>query len=100
MCWQYIRMDIYWQYKLFKRIKTGGEIMSYPFLIGEMAKRRITREALSKSLGLHRNAISYKLREGSFSIEEAAKVKEEFFPDIPITTLFAKEEKTNICSND
>lgn len=74
--------------------------MSYPFLIGEMAKRRITREALSKSLGLHRNAISYKLREGSFSIEEAAKVKEEFFPDIPITTLFAKEEKTNICSNE
>ena len=49
---------------------------------------------------LNSNAISYKLREGSFSIEEAAKVKEEFFPDIPITTLFAKEEKTNICSND
>lgn len=74
--------------------------MSYPFLIGEMAKRRITREALSKSLGLHRNAIAYKLREGSFSIEEAAKVQKEFFPDISITTLFAKEEKTNICSNN
>lgn len=67
--------------------------MSYPFLIGEMAKRRITREALSKSLGLHRNAISYKLREGSFSIEEAAKVKEEFFLTFQLQHFLLRKKK-------
>lgn len=44
--------------------------MSYSFLIGEMAIRKVTKEALAQSLGLHRNAISYKLQKGSFFIEE------------------------------
>ena len=65
--------------------------MSYLFLVGEMAKRSITREALAKSLNLHRNAVAYKLKIGSFSIEEASKVQEEFFPDIPLSTLFQRE---------
>ena len=65
--------------------------LSYLFLIGEMAKRSITKEALAKSLNLHRNAIAYKLKIGSFSIEEAAKVQEKFFPDIPLNKLFQKE---------
>lgn len=73
--------------------------MSYPFLIGELAKRGITKESLAKCLGLHRNAISYKLKKGSFSIEEAAKIQEEYFPDISLTQLFDKKN-TNICSID
>lgn len=64
--------------------------MSYPTLIGEMAKRDITIEEMSKHLDLHRNTISYKLRVGSFSIEEADKIQKEYFPDIPLKILFEK----------
>lgn len=64
--------------------------MSYSFLIGEMAIRKVTKEALAQSLGLHRNAISYKLQKGSFSIEEAVKVQEKFFPDVPLSKLFQR----------
>ena len=35
--------------------------MAYPVLVGEMAKKKVTKKALSEALDLHRNAISYKL---------------------------------------
>lgn len=65
--------------------------MSYPFLIGEMAKRSITKKAVADTLGLHRNAIAYKLKKGSFSIEEAEKIQQAHFSDIPLVTLFKKD---------
>lgn len=65
--------------------------MSYPFLVGELAKRSITKESLAKTLGLHRNAVSYKLKKGSFSIEEATVIQKEYFSDIPLTSLFKKD---------
>ena len=65
--------------------------MSYPALIGEMAKRDITIEEMSRYLDLHRNTISYKLKSGSFSIEEASAIQKKYFPDIPLKKLFKKE---------
>jgi len=65
--------------------------MSYPYLVGEMAKRSITKQSVASLLGLHRNAVSYKLKKGSFSIEEAETVQKEFFPDVPLCELFKKE---------
>lgn len=65
--------------------------MSYLFLIGEMAKRRITKQSIANTLDLHRNAVAYKLKKGSFSIEEAELVQQTYFPDISLKTLFQKE---------
>lgn len=65
--------------------------MTYPFLVGELAKQSITKEALSKTLGLHRNAIAYKLKKGSFSIEEATEIQKKYFPEISLNELFKKE---------
>ena len=69
--------------------------MAYSFLIGEMAIGKVTKEALAKKLNLHRNTISYKLEKGSFSIEEAAKIQEEFFPQILLVELFKKDSADN-----
>lgn len=65
--------------------------MAYMFLVGELAKRHITKTKLSKTLNVHRNTISYKLKNGSFSIEEAEIVQKTHFPDIPLNKLFQKE---------
>lgn len=64
--------------------------MSYPVLIGEMAKRKITRELLSDTLNIHRNTVSYKLDKGSFSIEEAEKIHSKFFFDYSMSELFKR----------
>lgn len=64
----------------------------YKFLIGEMAKEKVTIEAMSKLLGIHRNSVSYKLNEGSFYIDEAEQIQETFFPDRNLKELFQREE--------
>ena len=53
--------------------------MSYPTLIGEMAKNKITIESMAQFLGLHRNTVSHKLNEGTFCVEEALEIHEKFF---------------------
>lgn len=65
--------------------------MSYPNLVAEMAKRKVKRADLANTLGVHRNAIYYKLEKGSFSIEEAECIHTKFFPDSPIKELFKRE---------
>ena len=65
--------------------------MAYPVLVGEMAKKKVTQKALADTLSLHRNAISYKLEKGSFSIEEAECIHSEYFPDFPMKELFKRE---------
>ncbi len=67
--------------------------MKYLILIGEMAKRSITIEAVSKLLGLHRNTISNKLNgKTPFSIDEAIEIKDAFFSDWKMEELFRREE--------
>lgn len=65
--------------------------MMYKTLIGEMAKEKVTIEAISKLLGIHRNSVSYKLNKGSFYIDEAKEIQETFFPNKNLKELFKKE---------
>ena len=67
--------------------------MSYPTLIGEMAKKKITIESMAQFLGLHRNTVSYKLNEGTFCVEEALEVHDEFFPEWDLGKLFERGDK-------
>ncbi len=63
----------------------------YANLKGELTKKSITNRELANFLGKHENTIGYKLDgEGSFSIEEAFRIKEHFFPNYELKFLFEK----------
>lgn len=58
---------------------------------GEMAKRNIKVEDIANALNIHRNSASNKINgDTSFSIEEAVKVKDTYFPDLSLKYLFDK----------
>jgi len=66
--------------------------VAYLFLKGEMAKKNITIEKISELLGIHRNSVSNKVSgDSSFSIEEARKIRDEYFPMFKVEDLFTKE---------
>ena len=66
--------------------------MAYRNLKAEMARKDITIEAISKEIGVHRNSVSNKVNgSSSFSIEEAMKIKNNFFPDLDYRYLFQTE---------
>lgn len=65
----------------------------YKFLVGEMAKEKVTIEAISKLLGIHRNSVANKLNGSTaFTIEETIQIQETFFPDCNLKELFKREE--------
>lgn len=67
--------------------------MAYNNLRGEMAKKRITIESIADLLGVHRNSAANKLNgDSQFSIEQAMKIQEDFFPEFELNYLFATEE--------
>ena len=67
--------------------------MQYLMLKGEMAKKDVTIESVSQLLGIHRNSVANKLRgDSSFSVEEAIKIRDKFFPQMEIEELFQKED--------
>ena len=67
--------------------------MVYINLKAEMSRKSITMETLSKFLGIHRNSVSNKLNgNSSFSIEEAIKIKNYFFPELSYKYLFETSE--------
>lgn len=54
-------------------------------LKGEMAKRSIKVEDIANVLQIHRNSASNKINgDTAFSIDEAVKVKEAFFPELSL----------------
>lgn len=62
-------------------------------LKGEMAKRSVKVEDIANVLQIHRNSASNKINgDTSFSIDEAVKVKEAFFPELSLKFLFEKQE--------
>ena len=62
-------------------------------LKAEMAKKDITIEEISKLLGIHRNSVSNKINgDSSFSVEEAFKIQEKYFPKLALNYLFEKED--------
>lgn len=67
-------------------------------LKGEMAKNDISIEELSKLLNIHRNSVANKLRgKSSFSVEEAIKIRDTFFPKMELEELFRKEGEEPDC---
>lgn len=70
-----------------------SQIVTYPTLIGEMAKRQITKRALARSLGICDKALSNKLQgKAPFTWPEVQKINQCFFPDFDPATLFAKAD--------
>lgn len=62
-------------------------------LKGEMAKKSIKVEDIAHVLQIHRNSASNKINgDTSFSIDEAVKVKEAFFPELSLKFLFEKQD--------
>ena len=62
-------------------------------LIGEMAKRRITTNALAELLGCHRNSVHNKLYGISeFTLSEALLIFDTYFSDLDFRDLFAAAE--------
>lgn len=62
-------------------------------LKAEMAKKDITIEEISKLLCIHRNSVANKINgDSSFSVEEAFKIQEAYFPKLSLTYLFGKED--------
>lgn len=64
-------------------------------LRGEMAKKGISIEELAKLLGIHRNSVANKLNgDTSFTIDEAFKIHEVYFPQLSLDFLFQKNTST------
>ena len=62
-------------------------------LRGEMAKRKVSIENLATLLDIHRNSVANKLDgDSAFSVEQAFKIQERYFPDLELKYLFATEE--------
>lgn len=75
-----------------KRREKGVLRMPYLNLKGEMAKRNVHIEDISRLLDLHRNSVANKINgKSSFSISEAFKIRNAFFEDEDIEYLFKKE---------
>lgn len=71
-------------------------MVCYPNLIGEMAKREITKKSVAKRLGISERALHNKLSGAvSFAWEEVMTIKICFFPDIDLQQLFTKAETNN-----
>ena len=66
--------------------------MPYLNLKGEMAKRKVSIEAMAELLEMHRNSVSNKINgPSSFSIEESIKIRDAFFPKMELDYLFSTE---------
>lgn len=64
--------------------------------LAEMAKKDVSIESISRLLGIHRNSVSNKLNGiSSFSIEEAEKIHNEFFPNTKLLYLFKNTNNIN-----
>lgn len=62
-------------------------------LKGELAKKGITIEEVSKYLGIHRNSVANKINgDSSFTIDEAFKIQKHYFPKLSLDYLFKRDE--------
>lgn len=69
-------------------------MVTYPVLVGEIAKRGIKKKAIAKSIGVCDKALSNKIGGRSpFTMPEAKAIKRDFFPDIPLNVLFAEADE-------
>lgn len=77
----------------------GGEASvktNYPALTSAIANDRITKKAVAECISVTFKTLSRKLYEdGSFTIPEAFKIRDTFFPDKTIDELFAPVDDTS-----
>ena len=67
--------------------------MQYSILVGELAKKKITNASIARELDIHPNSVYNKLHgESSFTVDEAIKIRDTFFPGTDLTKLFQKKE--------
>ena len=64
----------------------------FPNLRAEMARYRITIKDVAESLGLSRKSVSDKMAgwHKGFTLDEAIKIRDRFFPESRLDELFAK----------
>lgn len=68
--------------------------MQYSNLVGELAKKKITNTSIARLLNIHLNSVSNKLHgDSSFTVDEAIKIRDEYFPDADLSELFQKDEQ-------
>lgn len=61
----------------------------YSNLIAEMKAKKVSRSDIQKLLQIHSNSVSNKLKHRtSFTIDEAMKIQEQFFPECELSELF------------
>ena len=66
--------------------------MEYSNLIGEIAKAHINYVDVAKALNITRDTLRYKLSgKRPFTIDEAYKIRDLFFPNKSIEQLFERE---------
>lgn len=67
--------------------------MFYPNLNAEIARKNLTLLALSRKIGIATSSLSNKLNmKVAFSLDEALKIKKALNVEMPIESLFKKEE--------
>lgn len=65
----------------------------YPVLAGEIAKRGIKKSAIAKGANMCHKSFTGKMNGKSpFSLPEAISIRDTFFPDIALETLFSKTQ--------
>lgn len=63
----------------------------YKNLQSKMAREGVTQRSIADYLGIHENSVGNKvLGKSPFTIEEAFKIKEKFFPDSDLLYLFKR----------
>lgn len=69
----------------------------YPVLGAEMAKRGIKQKAIGDLICVTESAISHKLHnDRKFTVDEAIKIQETLFPEIPVNELFKREKEVQL----
>lgn len=64
-------------------------------LEAEMARRNIKKKEIAEALGISERTLRNKLSGISdFTLPEATKIKDKFFPSLDLQYLFAKDEET------
>ncbi len=68
-------------------------IVAYPELVGAMAKRKLTKVAVARKIGINPRTLYAKLNgETDFTLSEANAIHAAFFSDIDKETLFSRSE--------
>lgn len=68
---------------------TYKELVYYPNLTGEMAKRKIQKKVVAECIGVCYKAFDNKMKgKVPFTWPEVKKIRHEFFPDIQTDDLF------------